>query len=115
MTDKSQIKTKIAAGLVFLTLLISTFAMVDQVSAHYTLGHQGISGPEAPMGNPVNTMPDDHANNAYAVSNGFAAGHLAYVSPGLLYQPISLQPNYYSPNGAILVDTTGDLILHQHI
>ncbi|GEM_PF-1757213 len=88
-------------------LFFSTFAWVQQVSAHYTLGFQGVNGSAAPMGNPTNTMPDDHATNAYAQANGFAAGHLAYVSPGINYRPLLLQQNYYSPDGAIIIDTTG--------
>jgi len=112
---------KVSAGLVFLTLLVSTFAMVEQVSAHYTLGHQGISGPEAPMGDPTNTWslpptnPDSHVSQSYALSNGYTNNHIAYVSPGLNYTPLSVQQNYYSPDGAILVDTSGSLYFYLNI
>jgi hypothetical protein len=112
---------KIAAGLVFLTLLISTFAIVEQVSAHYTLGHQGVSGPEAPMGDPTNTwtlpptIPDSHVSQSYAPANGYTNNHIAYISPGLNYRPLSTQQNYYSPDGAILVDTTGSLNFYLNI
>ncbi|MCX6658912.1 MAG: hypothetical protein NTX81_00820, partial [Candidatus Bathyarchaeota archaeon] len=91
MTEKTKIKMKVSAGLVFLTLLVSTFAMVGQVSAHYTLGHQGVTGPEAPMGDPTNTWslpptnPDSHVSQSYALANGYTNNHIAYVSPGLNY------------------------------
>ncbi len=108
--------TRIMAATTILTILVlSAVAGVQQVSAHYTLGHQGVSGPEAPMGNPTNTMPDQHANNSYAVAQGFEAGHLAYVSPGLFYQPISAQYQYYSPNGSVVTGSTGPLYFYINI
>jgi hypothetical protein len=115
MVARLKLKTEILGALVILGLVMSTLVGVENVSAHFTLGHQGVSGPEAPMGNPTNTMPDDHATNAYAVANGFAAGHLAYVSPGLFYQPISVQQNYYSPNGSVLTESTGPLYFYINI
>jgi hypothetical protein len=105
----------IAATAILVVLVLSAFTGIQEASAHFTLGHQGVSGPEAPMGNPTNTMPDDHATNAYAAANGFAAGHIAYVSPGLFYQPISVQQNYYSPNGSVLTESTGPLYFYINI
>ncbi len=115
MVARFKLTTKMLGALVLLGLVISTLVGVENVSAHFTLGHQGVSGPEAPMGNPTNTMPDQHANNSYAVAQGFEAGHLAYVSPGLLYQPISAQYQYYSPNGSVVTGSTGPLCFYINI
>jgi len=115
MAEELQMKPKFVTGLLFVTLLLSTFAGVQQVSANYTLGRQGTDGPEAPMGNPTNTMPDNHVTQAYAEANGYTNFHLACVSPGLFYSPLSVQQNYYSPDGAVIVDTTGNLYFYINI
>jgi len=90
-------KRVLAAFLVTL-FIVATFATVAEVQAHYTLGKQGNNGPEYRMGSTTDTMPDDHV-----------PGHLAYVSPGWFYQTPGQQLNYYSPQGAIITDTSGGL------
>jgi len=90
-------KRLLAAFLVTL-FIVATFATVAEVQAHYTLGYQGHNGPEYPMGDSTNTMPDTHK-----------PGHLGYVYPGHYYQTPSSQWNYYSPNGAIITETSGGL------
>ncbi|MEM3018376.1 MAG: hypothetical protein QXO25_05810, partial [Candidatus Bathyarchaeia archaeon] len=95
-------RATLGTSLVFLMLLLSVSAGVQQVSAHYTLGHQGVNGPEAPRGGPDNIWIDDHVTQAYAQANGYQNFHVAYVSPGLFYRPLDAQQNYYSPDGAVL-------------
>ncbi|MEM3004064.1 MAG: hypothetical protein QXK96_02065 [Candidatus Bathyarchaeia archaeon] len=34
------------------------------------------------------------------------------MSPGLFYRPLDAQQNYYSPDGAVLVDTSGNLYFY---
>ncbi|MBS7623478.1 hypothetical protein KEJ39_07385, partial [Candidatus Bathyarchaeota archaeon] len=103
------------AAVVFVTLLFLAFAGFQQVSAHYTLGHQGVDGSEAPRGNPDNIWIDGHVTQAYAQANGYKNFHVAYVSPGLFYRPLDIQQNYYSPDGAVIVDTTGNLHFYLNI
>jgi len=43
---------------------------------------------------------------------GHVPGHIAFVQPGTLYVPPSDQANYYSPDGAVLTDTVGDLFVY---
>ena len=90
-------KRLLAAFLVTL-FIVATFATVAEVQAHYTLGYQGHNGPEAPMGSTVNTLPGGHKD-----------GHVGYVSPGWFYQTPREQLNYYSPDGAIITETSGGL------
>jgi hypothetical protein len=115
-------RTAVISGLVIITLILSTIALVNQASAHYTLGHQGVNGPEAPRGELSNIWNKDepwprgkHVNQSYALANGYQNYHAAYVSPGLLYQPLDVQGNYYSPNGSILTDTVGPLYFYINI
>ena len=113
---------KIALSLVLTIILISSFT-VQQVAAHYTLGFQSPLGPTAPRGDGVNTnwnAVDDnlrggHVLDPYAITNGYDTASIAYVSPGLLYQPLDVQGNYYSPNGSILTDTVGPLYFYINI
>jgi len=92
-------KRVLAAFLVTL-FIIATFATVAEVQAHYTLGEQGPNGPVAgTYGSTVNTYLDTHV-----------PGHIAYVMPGTNYKyPKDQLPNYYSPDGAIITDTSGAL------
>ncbi|MEM3004495.1 MAG: carboxypeptidase-like regulatory domain-containing protein, partial [Candidatus Bathyarchaeia archaeon] len=85
-------------------MLLLLLGTLQEVYGHYSLGFQGVNGPEAPMGNRLNTLPDEHK-----------IGHVAYVLPGSLYVPPSLQDNYYSPNGSVIVDTSGDLYFYINI
>jgi hypothetical protein len=40
MTESSRNRVRTAAGLILLTLFVSTLAIVGQVLAHFTLGNQ---------------------------------------------------------------------------
>jgi hypothetical protein len=102
-------------GLILLMLLLSAAAGFQEVSAHYTLGHQGVNGPEAPRGSPDSIWINGHVTQAYSQANGYQNFHVAYVSPGLFYQPLDVQQNYYSPDGAIIVETTGNLYFYLNI
>ncbi|MBS7622688.1 carboxypeptidase regulatory-like domain-containing protein [Candidatus Bathyarchaeota archaeon] len=86
------------------SMLLLLLGPLQEVYGHYSLGFQGVNGPEAPMGNRINTLPDGHK-----------IGHIAYVLPGSLYVPPSLQDNNYSPNGSVIVDTSGDLYFYINI
>ncbi|KON28343.1 hypothetical protein AC481_01800, partial [miscellaneous Crenarchaeota group archaeon SMTZ-80] len=102
-------------SMLLVTLFItSAIIAVPTASAHYTLGDQTPMGPGGSMGGLPWTngfgrysKPDNHSDGiGYQIGDG----HLAYVTPGSLYVPLSDQAaNYYSPNGSIMVDTTGDL------
>ncbi|MBS7650377.1 MAG: carboxypeptidase-like regulatory domain-containing protein [Candidatus Bathyarchaeia archaeon] len=88
---------------VFIVLLLVQ-GMLHKVEGHYTLGFQGLNGPETPMGDRINSLPGGHSS-----------GHVAYVQPGSLYMPPALQGNYYSPNGSVIVDTVGDLYFYINV
>jgi len=94
-------KRVLAAFLVTL-FIIATFATVAEVQAHYTLGLQEESGP---VSRGAETIAE----------GGHVVGHIAYVTPGLNYKrPYQMYPydleNYYSPDGAIITDTSGALL-----
>jgi len=93
-------KRVLAAFLVTL-FIVATFATVAEVQAHYTLGEQGPSGPVAgTYGDTTNTYPDTHVS-----------GPIAYVNPGFNFMyPVDQFPDYYSPDGAIITETTGSLL-----
>ena len=97
-------KRVLAAFLVTL-FIIATFATVAEVQAHYTLGLQGTGVP----GSPVPT-PNTYGAETIAGDN-HVAGHIAYVTPGLNFKlPKDQLPNYYSPDGAIITETSGALL-----
>jgi hypothetical protein len=118
----NKISRRIILGLILAIILLSSFT-IQQVAAHYTLGFQSPNGPAPPRGDGVNTdwnAVDDnlrggHVLDPYALTNGYGTASIAYVSPGLLYQPLDVQANYYSPNGSILTDTVGPLYFYINI
>ncbi|MCX6660667.1 MAG: carboxypeptidase-like regulatory domain-containing protein [Candidatus Bathyarchaeota archaeon] len=108
---------KILATLCVTIFVLATLATVQQVSAHYTLGDQlpASIGEVNAGGLPVN--PSSGAGNGQPrfhlpSAGGHVAGHQAFVQPGTLYIPPSDQINYYSPDGAVLTDTVGDLFYY---
>jgi len=113
---------RILATLCVTIFVLSAIATVSQVSAHYTLGDQltGSIGEVNAGGLPVdvtsgagnNLGVQYHLGGADAAANGHVAGHIAFVRPGTLYVPPSDQNNYYSPDGAVLTDTVGDLFFY---
>jgi hypothetical protein len=82
----------------------------DQLTG--TIGEVNAGGlpidPTSGAGN--NLGPQYHLGGPAA--NGHVAGHMAFVRPGTLYVPPSDQFNYYSPDGAVLTDTVGDLFFY---
>jgi hypothetical protein len=107
-------------SMLLVTLFITSAVIaVPTASAHFTLGDQTINGPGGSMGGLpwVNgfgrySKPDNHsAGIGYQTGDG----HLAYVTPGSLYVPPNQQLNYYSPNGSVMVDTTGDLVFYINV
>lgn len=106
--------------MLLVTLFITSAVMaVPTASAHFTLGDQTTNGPGGSMGglpwvNGIGrySKPDNHsAGIGYQTGDG----HLAYVTPGSLYVPPNQQLNYYSPNGSVMVDTTGDLVFYINV
>jgi hypothetical protein len=93
-----------------LAILLLSSLMTQSVYAHYTLGRQGSSGPTAPMGSTVNTLPNTHY-----IGDSHKPGHVAYAVPGSLYQPVAMQGNYYSPDGAVITGTSGDMNFYLNI
>jgi len=104
-------KRVLAAFLVTL-FIVATFATVTEVQAHFTLGEQGPNGPVAgTYGSDVD--PDVFPSAYYRIgaAGSHVAGHVAYVTPGLNYKPpVDQLPNYYSPDGAIITETSGALL-----
>jgi hypothetical protein len=120
-TDSKHVILRFLLGLALITILLSSIT-VQQVVAHYTLGFQSPIGPTAPRGNANNVWNavddnsrGDHVLDPYAITNNHGTASIAYVSPGLLYQPLDVQGNYYSPNGSILTDTSGPLYFYINI
>ena len=117
---------RILATLCITIFALSAIATVNQVSAHYTLGDQlaGNIGETLAGGLPVqptsgagNGLPRYHVppngnNMAFQSWGGHVPGHISFVRPGTLYVPPSDQFNYYSPDGAVLTDTVGDLFVY---
>lgn len=122
IAESKRISTRINFGLWLTVILLSSFT-VQHVAAHYTLGSQSPSGPTKPRGDGIDTTwnaVDDnsrsgHALDPYSITNSYGTGSIAYVSPGLLYEPLDVQGNYYSPNGSILTDTVGPLYFYINI
>ena len=100
----------------FLVTLFITSAMiaVPSAAAHFTLGANGPAGSETPRGG-LPWLAAPNMAGTYSNPDNHVASHLAYVSPGVLYTPPNAQANYYSPNGSVLVDTTGDLKFYINI
>ncbi|MCW4032774.1 MAG: carboxypeptidase-like regulatory domain-containing protein [Candidatus Bathyarchaeota archaeon] len=99
---------RILATIAVTLFLTSSFMSIQQVTAHYTLGAQTPNGPAQPMGQKgLDTAPDLHANPGGWGTDPDAT--VVYALPGKNYEPLGVQQNYYSPDGAILTDTTGDI------
>lgn len=117
---------RILATLCVTIFVLSAIATVNQVSAHYTLGDQlpGSIGEQwagglevqptsgAGNGEPRYHVPPNGNDMAFQSWGGHVPGHIAFVRPGTLYVPPSDQFNYYSPDGAVLTDTVGDLFVY---
>ena len=117
------------ATLCLAVFVLATAATVQQVSAIYTLGDQlpysvGESNAGGLPLTPVNTegnglplypsqyqSPGTGTNVTYP-TGGHVPGHQAFVLPGSLYIPPSDQQQYYSPDGAIITGTQGDLFVY---
>ena len=108
---------KILATLCVTIFVLATLATVQQVSAHYTLGDQlPTSIGESNAGGLPTALgglgPLQFHNPIADGTASHKAGHVAFVQPGSLYIPPSDQINYYSPNGAVLTETVGDLFFY---
>jgi len=109
---------RILATLCVTIFVLATLATVQSVSAHYTLGEQnpGDIGEANAGGLPIS--PTNGGGNGFnrfhvpADWQGHVPGHIAFVQPGTLYIPPSDQNNYYSPDGAVLTDSVGDLFMY---
>jgi hypothetical protein len=112
---------KVLAIIAVTLFITSGFMVIPQAAAHVTLGYQGINGPEQPMGEKgtdmpgvlgnehVDGQPDPDAGVNYPVWGEDQRATVVYALPGKNYLPLSQQGTYYSPDGAILTDTTGDM------
>jgi len=103
---------RILAAFLVTLFIVATFATVAEVQAHFTLGLQGKNGPVA------NTFGSDKASEYYKIgaAGKHVPGHIAYVTPGLNYKPPANQlPNYYSPDGAVITETSGALLFFINI
>ena len=104
----------VQAALCVIIFLLATLAAMPQASAHYTLGGQlpGSIGEENAGGLPG--LPHNFAqfHLADGAASGHVAGHNAFVQPGSLYVPPSDQGTYYSPDGAVLTNSVGDLYFY---
>jgi hypothetical protein len=126
MGENGKLNKRILATLCVTIFVLSAIATVNQVSAHYTLGEQlpGSIGETLAGGLPVqptsgagNGNPRYHIPaNGWDMGNldwaGHIPGHIAFARPGTLYVPPSDQFNYYSPDGAVLTDTVGDIFFY---
>jgi len=116
---------RILATLCVTIFMLATLATVPQASAHYTLGNQdwkpnltgGLIGETnitlgaLSGGLPTyNTYAETHV--ADGLVSGHQPGHIAFATPGRLYVPPSDQVNYYSPEGAVITETTGDIYFY---
>jgi len=111
--------TKRKLGLLcIIAFMLATLADVQQVSAHYTLGDQlpASIGESNAGGLPINPSSGaGNGRNQFHIPpdwQGHVPGHTAFIQPGSLYIPPSDQMNYYSPNGAVITETVGDLFFY---
>jgi len=99
---------RILAAFLVTLFIVATFATVAEVQAHFTLGVQTPSGP-VDNGEP---WPD---RSVWPAGNHLPDA-IAYVTPGLAYVPPQEQmTNYYSPDAAIITDTTGGLTFYINV
>jgi len=96
------LNNRVLAAFLVTLFIVATFATVAEVQAHFTLGVQTSTGPQ--------TDGLAWPNRSVGAAGNHVEGAIAYVTPGLGYIPPDQQMvNYYSPDAAIITDTTGGL------
>ena len=106
-------KRVLAAFLVTL-FIVATFATVAEVQGHFTLGVQDVP-PGTPSFFPTTDGTPFYPNHDTSLTN-HVPGSIAYVTPGLGYvPPTKKDPNYYSPDGAVITDTVGGLTFYINV
>ncbi|MCW4032687.1 MAG: carboxypeptidase-like regulatory domain-containing protein, partial [Candidatus Bathyarchaeota archaeon] len=117
---------KVLAIIAVTLFITSGFMAIPQAAAHNTLGYQSPTGPAQPMGTKgvdkpgalglahVDGQPNPDGGN-FHVWGVDAEATVVYALPGKNYLPLSAQANYYSPDGAILTDTMGDMWFYINI
>jgi hypothetical protein len=120
------LQKKFAATLTIAIFLISTFAIVAPAQAHFTLGNLSGQSPydvtnfDPHVAGPIGYVWPGSGENAYAGFPNVASDNLnpGYQSPYPNSKPpgapsnswYQLEANTYAPFGAVLTDSTGDLI-----
>jgi hypothetical protein len=118
MGENRKLNKTILATLCVTIFVLSAIATVNTASAHYTLGKQLPNEIGETLAGGLPIQPTSGAGNGQPrfhtppVLGGHFPGHIAFVQPGSLYVPPSDQMNYYSPDGAVLVDSVGDLYFY---
>jgi len=103
---------RILAAFLVTLFIVATFATVAEVQAHFTLGVQTPSGPATDG----LAWPNRSVNGPGNHISYIDTAAVAYVTPGLGYIPPSHQfVNYYSPDAAIITDTTGGLTFYINV
>jgi len=105
--ENGKLNNRILAAFLVTLFIVATFATVAEVQAHYTLGEQSPTGP----------VPDTYGSDETPWTSGIEGHHvegiLGYVKAGLYYAyPQDQLDNYYSPDGAIITDTSGGLTFY---
>jgi len=112
---------RILAVFLIALFIAAVFPTVAEVQGHFTLGEQTESGPirnGKPW--PDHSVGDlgNHVEKIYGWYDSVEVrrGPVAYVTPGLGYVPPDQQMmNYYSPDGAIVTDSTGGLTFYINV
>jgi len=108
------LNNRILAAFLVTLFIVATFATVAEVQAHFTLGDQSETGPY----NDGLLWDGGDAPGARSIGTdgNHVPGSIAYVTPGLGYIPPDQQMvNYYSPDAAIITDTTGGLTFYINV
>jgi hypothetical protein len=106
--ENGKLSKRLLAAFLVTLFIVSAFATVAEVQGHFTLGDQTLSGA-------VNNGTPFYPSHDTSLTNHIL-GSLAYVTPGLGYVPPAEQMlNYYSPDSAIITDTTGGLTFYINV